>query len=200
MLSSLQHRTVFPFIIIMIIITIFIIIKPLLQKTVITIRVTILTIMPTWTLAVKMNNKIKKNARTKKNKKNNERAGLSCAMSLSSIFGETGFVAQLEPDPKHPPPGRKRGPPPLRLQPAPEWSAAWQQGGRGDGGASWTSRTPFPSAHLFFSVTHTHVHACTHTPNVNTLGLWQQCVCFFVLLDSTFLQVWLYRCIGLWGT
>lgn len=36
----------FPLIIIIII---FIIIKPLLQKTVITIRVTILTIMPTWT-------------------------------------------------------------------------------------------------------------------------------------------------------
>lgn len=33
-----------------------------------------------------------------------------------------------------------------------------------------------PSAHLF-SVTH------TLKPNVNTLGLWQQCVCFFVLLD-----------------
>lgn len=73
MLSFLQHRTVFPLIIIIIII--FIIIKPLLQKTVITIRVTILTIMPTWTLAIKMNFKTKsnkKNARTKKRKEKNE--------------------------------------------------------------------------------------------------------------------------------
>lgn len=68
MLSSLQHRIVFPLIIIIIII-IFIIINHLLQKTVITIRVTILTVMPTWTLAIKMNfkNKIKNkmNARTR---------------------------------------------------------------------------------------------------------------------------------------
>lgn len=117
MLSSLQHRIVFPLIIIIIII-IFIIINHLLQKTVITIRVTILTVMPKWTLAIKMNfkKKIKNkmNARTrnitkKKKKRNNERAGLSCAMSLSSIFGESGLVAQLDPDPKRPPPGRKRG-------------------------------------------------------------------------------------------
>lgn len=115
MLSSLQHRIVFPLIIIIII---FIIINHLLQKTVITIRVTILTVMPKWTLAIKMNfkKKIKNkmNARTrnitkKKKKRNNERAGLSCAMSLSSIFGESGLVAQLDPDPKRPPPGRKRG-------------------------------------------------------------------------------------------
>lgn len=52
-----QNR--FPLIIIIIIIITIIIIKHLLQKTIITIRVTILTIMPTWTLAVKMNFKIR---------------------------------------------------------------------------------------------------------------------------------------------
>lgn len=70
-------------------------------------------------------------------------------------------------------PARRRGPLlARRLLPAPEWSAAGQQGG-GGGGADWTSQTPHP-AHCFFSVMHTRAH----TLNVNTLGLWQRCVCF----------------------
>lgn len=92
----------------------------------------------------------------------------------------------LEPDPKHPPPGRKKGPPPpLRFQPAPEWSAAGgQQEGEG-WGRRWRSRLNLVDTFPLRSpllLSHAHTHSLT--PNVNTLGLWQQCVCFFVLLDS----------------
>lgn len=197
MLSSLQHRTVFPFIIIimMIITIIFIRIKPLLQKTVITIRVTILTVMPTWTLAVKMNNKIKKECQNKKKQTKKLMRELVCPVRCqSSIFGESSFVAQLEPDPKHPTPKGGGGPPLLRLQHAPEWSAAGQQ----ERGAVEQTE---PHNHLSPTLTSSS-QSHTHAPL--TWILWvcgsSVCVCFFVLLDSMFLQVWLYRCIGLRGT
>lgn len=106
------------------------------------------------------------NQKEKKNN-NNERAGLSCAMSLSSIFGESRFVSQFEPDPKTQKQNKtKKTTPAARLKGAAAeiivrsgmiCCGTGQQRGR-EGGANRTSWTT-PSAPLTpSSSTQAHIH------------------------------------------
>lgn len=108
----------------------------------------------------------------KQNKRNNERAGLSCAMSLSSIFGESGsqnnrYLA-------------KKGDQhcwhfsPLRN----DLLRDSRRGKRRRSKLNLTDTFPLHSPLLL-----SHIHTHTLTPNVNTLGLWQQCLRFFEVLD-----------------
>lgn len=84
-----------------------------------------------------------------------------CDVTELHLWRESAFVAQLEPEPKntHNPGCRRHL---WGLSPLQNDLLQGQRDGEGeggDGGADRTSQTPFPSAHLFFSVMQTHAHS-----------------------------------------
>ena len=119
------------------------------------------------------NKRRKEKKKKNEEKKKNERAGLSCAMSLSSIFGEHGFCCPVGAWPQTPTTTRpKRGATPLlRIQPAPEWSAAGRQD-VGDGEEQTEPRGHCSPPLTSSSQSCTHTHARTHKRSHLMWILW----------------------------
>lgn len=108
-------------------------------------------------------------------------------MTLSSIFGEC-FCCPVEAWPKTPATWLM-GPPLLRVQPAPEWSAVGQQEGcKGKSGLKPTDIVPLRSSFLLG-----YAHTYTHTQITWILWIWGGSVCVYLcvvgLLDPACMTI-----------